>query len=268
MRKYNQLLSINSDSKTIKGLKKGYLTGIMYLSPSKISGKNFCSSASKGCILACLNLAGRGVFNSVQLARYNKSRYFIEDQKNFMLDLVESIIRLKKKAINKGLIPVVRLNGTSDLLWENIKISLDDIFFTSKARKYILDNSQYFGFNPSFNTLYKNKKINIMELFSDVTFYDYTKHKIELRKNALKLNNYNLTFSRCEDNESKALNYLINGYNSAFVFKNKIPSTYKGFKVFNGDESDLRFLDPKNCIIGLIAKGSAKKDNTGFVINN
>ena len=107
-----------------------------------------------------------------------------------------------------------------------------------------------------------------MQLFNHIKFYDYTKHDIQLRKNALKLDNYHLTFSRCEDNERKALNYLINGYNSAFVFKSKIPSKYKGFKVFNGDDTDLRFLDPKNVIIGLLAKGSAKKDKTGFVINN
>ena len=259
MRKYYQILSINSDAKTIKGTKKGYLTGILYLSPSKLSGKNFCSSASEGCIKACLNSAGRGAFNSVQLARYNKSRYFIENKIEFMLDLIESIIRLKKKAHNKNLIPVVRLNGTSDLLWENIRLNSSDVC----SRKYILNNYNLFNVDRV-----NGIPFNIMELFSDVTFYDYTKHKIELRKNALKLDNYNLTFSRCEDNEEKALNYLINGYNSAFVFKNKLPKTYKGFKVFNGDESDLRFLDPDNCIIGLIAKGNAKKDTTGFVINN
>ena len=268
MKKYNQILSINSDAKTIKGTKKGYLTGILYLSPANKSGKNFCASASPGCIAACLNSAGRGGFNSVQLARYNKSRYFIENKTEFMLDLVESIIRLKKKAHNKNLVPVIRLNGTSDLLWENIKINLDDLM----TRKYILNNANYLDrFNNTNKTtidILTNNKFSIIELFSNITFYDYSKHAIELRRNALKLSNYHLTFSRCEDNEQKALNYLINGYNSAFVFKNKLPKTYKGFKVFNGDDSDLRFLDPKNSIIGLIAKGKAKKDTTGFVINN
>ena len=44
-----------------------------------------------------------------------------------------------------------------------------------------------------------------------------------------------------------------------------MPETYLGRPVFNGDESDLRFLDPKNVIVGLYAKGKAKKDTTGFV---
>ena len=101
MRKYYQLLSINSDHKTIKGLKKGYLTGIMYLAPYKLSGRNFCASASNGCIKACLYSAGRGAFNSVQKARIKRSKYFINDRKNFMLDLVESIIRLKRKLLTK-----------------------------------------------------------------------------------------------------------------------------------------------------------------------
>ena len=259
MKKYNQLLSINSDYKTSKGTKKGYLTGIMYLAPHKISGKNFCASASNGCIQACLYKAGRGSFNSVQKARIKKSRYFIENKKDFMLDLIESIIRLQVKSNNKKLIPVVRLNGTSDILFENIKINTSDLM----TRKYIVNNSHLYN-----NDILKSDHFNIMQLFNHIKFYDYTKHDIQLRKNALKLDNYHLTFSRCEDNERKALNYLINGYNSAFVFKSKIPSKYKGFKVFNGDDTDLRFLDPKNVIIGLLAKGSAKKDDTGFVINN
>jgi len=259
MKKYNQLLSINSDYKTSKGTKKGYLTGILYLAPHKISGKNFCASASLGCVLACLYKAGRGAFNSVQKARINKSKYFINDRINFMLDLIESIIRLQIKAKNKNLIPVIRLNGTSDIMWENIKINISDIC----TRKYILNNYDFFNYN-----ILDGAPFNIMQLFSDCTFYDYTKHEINWRKNALKLSNYHLTFSRCEDNEKKALTYLVNGYNSAFVFKNRIPKSYKGFKVFNGDDTDLRFLDPKNVIIGLLAKGDAKKDKTGFVINN
>ena len=247
MNKYYQLLSIDADYKTSKGTKKGYLTGILYLSPANESGKNLCASASTGCIESCLYTAGRGAFNSVQQARYNKSRYFIENRKDFMLDLIESIIRLKIKAKNKNLIPVVRLNGTSDIIFELIKINKINHFDRS-----IINNNSF----------------NIFELFSDITYYDYTKHNIKQRKKALNISNYHLTFSRSENNENIALSYLLNGYNSAFVFSGKLPKTYKGFKVFNGDDTDLRFLDPKNVIIGLIAKGSAKKDNSGFVIHN
>ena len=258
MNKYYQMLSINSDYKTSKGTKKGYLTGILYLSPAKESGKNFCASASAGCIASCLNTAGRGAFNSVQKARYNKSRYFIENKDGFIFDLVKSIIRLKIKAKNKNLMPVVRLNGTSDLLFENIKINISILL----NDKYILNNIDKLNIN-----VLNNDNCNIFDLFSNITFYDYTKHNIKQRKKALNISNYHLTFSRSENNENIALSYLLNGYNSAFVFSGKLPKKYKGFTVFNGDDTDLRFLDPKNVIIGLLAKGKAKKDNSGFVIH-
>jgi hypothetical protein len=59
---------------------------------------------------------------------------------------------------------------------------------------------------------------------------------------------------------------LSNGMNVAAVF-HKVPETYLGRTVINGDETDLRFLDPKGVIVGLKAKGKAKKDTTGFVVS-
>ena len=247
-RKYYQLLSINADTKTKKGLKKGYLTGIMYLAPHKISGRNMCSYASKGCISSCLYSAGRGKFNSVETARINKTKYFLNDKTNFMLDLIESIIRLKKKAENKKLTPVIRLNGTSDLLWENIKINNSALY----NRKYILDNFNYLNI-ISFN--------NIMDLFADVQFYDYTKNPFRVKLP----NNYYLTFSRAENNEQNVEIALKRGLNVAVVF-NELPKKYYGLDVINADETDLRFLDINNAVVGLIAKGDAKRDTTGFVV--
>ena len=258
MNKYYQILSINSDYKTSKGTKKGYLTGILYLSPAKESGKNFCASASAGCIASCLNTAGRGAFNSVQKARYNKSRYFIENKDGFIFDLVKSIIRLKIKAKNKNLMPVVRLNGTSDLLFENIKINISILL----NDKYILNNIDKLNIN-----VLNNDNCNIFDLFSNITFYDYTKHNIKQRKKALNISNYHLTFSRKEDNEQDVLKAIKNGLNVAVVFEKYLPKTYLGLPVFNGDETDLRFTDPKKSIVGLVAKGKAKKDNSGFTIN-
>ena len=57
-----------------------------------------------------------------------------------------------------------------------------------------------------------------------------------------------------------------NGMNVAVVFRKELPATYLGRKVINGDETDLRFLDEKNVIVGLKAKGKAKKDTSGFVV--
>lgn len=252
-RVYNQLFAIGSDAKTIKGETENVMTGILYLSPYKKSGKNFCSHATPGCIIGCLDTAGRGQMNCIQEARLRKSLYFINNKTNFMLDLIESIIRLKKKAHNKGFTPVVRLNGTSDLLWENIKLNTTDVF----SRKYIRDNMGYL----SLHKLYKvNKSFNMMELFNDTTFYDYTKNPFRTTPS-----NYYLTFSRAESNDNNVQIAIERGLNVAVVFET-LPKKYLGRKVINGDKTDLRFTDPKNIIVGLIPKGKAKNDTTGFVV--
>jgi hypothetical protein len=75
-----------------------------------------------------------------------------------------------------------------------------------------------------------------------------------------------LTFSRSETNEALAVDVLRNGGNVAVVFAGVLPSAWQGYNVVNGDESDLRFLDKKNVVVGLRAKGDAKKDTTGFVV--
>jgi hypothetical protein len=95
-----KLLSINQDAKTIKGLNKGYLTGIMYLAPYTLGGKNICPFAkAAGCINACLNTAGRGIFNNVQNARLNRTKLFHNDINAFMNKLAVEIQALEKTAI-------------------------------------------------------------------------------------------------------------------------------------------------------------------------
>lgn len=227
--KYKNLLSVSSDAKTIKGEKFGYLSGILYMLPNKTT----CPMASKGCLKGCLQSAGRGAFSNVKQARKNKRDLFYNDQKYFMFSLVESIKKVVRKATREELIPVIRLNGTSDIDYENIRF----------------DDGK-----------------NIFEKFPEVQFYDYTpRHD---RHAALRgdWSNYHLTFSRKEDNENNAL--LVNqiyGTNVAVVF-DKIPEVYKGRRVINGDDTDLRFLDEKNVIVGLTAKGKAKNDTSGFVV--
>ena len=236
-----KLLSINQDTKTIKGLKKGYLTGIMYLAPYTLGGKNICPFAkAAGCINACLNTAGRGIFNSVQNARLNRTKLYHSDINAFMNKLAVEIHALKKTAIKNGLIPVIRLNGLSDIEFENIR----------------------------FNYEFIGKKLNnvtIFEIFSDLQFYDYTKNpnRDQLPKN------YDLTFSYSNKPEFKKFNDIAikKKMRLAAVFSDQnLPAYFMGLPVLNGDESDLTFLAPKNTILGLYAKGKAKKDVSGFII--
>jgi hypothetical protein len=233
----SRLLGIESDPKTIKGTSQGVLTGILYLAPARLSGWNTCAQASAGCIAACLNKAGRGgLFSNVQEARIAKTRVYYTDRDGFMAQLVAEIAALSRKATKRGLRAAVRLNGTSDIPWERIPVA---------------------------------GHANIMAAFPDVTFYDYTK----ITKRALSWargdmpTNYHLTFSRTESNHADALAVLAAGGNVAAVFRKALPEAWAGVSVINGDETDLRFTDPKGVVVGLKAKGPAKRDQSGFVLD-
>lgn len=226
-----KLLGIDTNSKTVKGQKLGYMTGIMYLSPSIASGKNFCAHASAGCKAACLNTAGRGAMPSVSKARLAKSLFFIRDRAAFIAQLKVEIAALVKRAAKNGFIPTVRLNGTSDLPWENL---------------------------------------GVIECFPDVQFYDYTKNLSRMVKfvNGDMPANYHLTFSRSETtNSAIVVGLLRSGGNVAAVYAGEPPAINFGASVIDGDKSDLRFLDGKGVIVALKAKGQAKKDMSGFVIH-
>lgn len=240
------LLAVNTDAKTSKGQKLGYFTGIMYLSPHKMAnGKtNVCGDATEGCIESCLNEAGRGAFSNVQDARIKKTLEFLENPKEFMVKIYKEIVKLQKKY---GQNLVIRLNGTSDLPFENIKVVLEDRYYS-----------------------------NIFEAFPNVQFYDYTKNPRRVLKN--EIGNYYLTFSRAETklNIEYSRNVLNEGKNVAMVFSKelhekivnmgKVVYNNREVNVIDGDETDLRFLDMPNSIVALKAKGKASKDNSGFVI--
>lgn len=239
MKNAPKLLSVAADAKTVKGTAKGYLTGVLYLAPHTISGYQVCPKASDGCRLACLYTAGRGIYNNTQQSRIAKTKRFHEDREAFMTQLVAEIEALIRKAKRESLIPVVRLNGTSDLPWEKIKCNRNGVAYGS-----------------------------IMEAFADVQFYDYT--KILGRTKALSLPNYSLTFSLAENNDAAAMKALQEGFNVAVVMrvgrKEDKPANWGGYPVVNGDETDLRFLDPQGGhIVGLFPKGKASKDTLGFV---
>lgn len=236
------------NSKTIKGEKQGYTTYIMYLAPHKQNSKgvNLCAKASKGCAEACLFKSGAARFNQVQIGKTNKTEYFLADRKGFMSQLYNEISAIvsnhakvegeKQLSFNGNVLRykkfAIRLNGTSDFPFENLKV--------------------------------RDGK-NIFELFPDVQFYDYT--KLDQRFNKIQPRNYHLTFSRSEDNHTETVDLLNRGYNVAVVFgvksEDDLPKEYLGFPVVNGDESDLRFLDEENVIVGLKYKLMTGKGTAG-----
>jgi len=225
--KEKPLLS-SSNAKLEKGEKMGWMTLGLSLAPYTLSGRQLCPHASKGCAAACLYTAGHGRFDNVKLARLERSKRFLTDRAAFLEQLKAEIKKGQKTAKKKGMRLAVRLNVMSDLPWHNL-----------------IDMSE----------------------FVDVQFYDYTPnpHRM-LQWAAGELpSNYHVTFSRKEDNQDAVALAVAHGVNVATVF-DAVPTGYAGRPVVDGDLSDLRFLDPKNVIVGLKAKGDGKKDTSGFVI--
>lgn len=115
-----------------------------------------------------------------------------------------------------------------------------------------------------------------MQLFPSVPFYDYTKSAKKALDNAKGIHpqNYHVTFSRdSQANETECEQVLRAGGNVSVVFRDTLPAVWKHRPVINGDTTDLRFLDRRakagrsGFIIGLKAKGKAKRDRSGFVVD-
>jgi len=217
-----------NNAKTAKNL---YPTYILYMAPytQNYKGINLCPHASKGCAAACLFTAGRGKFSNVMNARINKANYFVGNKKAFIWQLAAELVKINRLAKETTLI---RLNGTTDI---------DFVYLLKK---------------------YSNLDVNDL---TRLQFYDYTK----VLQRAIRYkdhSSYKVTFSRSEDNETECIEALNQGVNVAAVFSGYLPTTYKGFKVVDGDISDNEMLYYRGVVLGLKAKGEAKKDNSNFVI--
>tara|TARA_R110002012_G_scaffold84403_1_gene211223 strand:+ start:400 stop:1140 length:741 start_codon:yes stop_codon:yes gene_type:complete len=224
------LLSIDN-AKTVKGEKLGIKTYILYLAPHKQNDLkvNICKFASKGCIIACLFSSGMGKFSNVIEGRVNKTNYYVQNRVGFVAQLIKEIEKTKKRHIKKGNKCAIRLNGTSDLNFSSV-----------------------------------------INKFPNIQFYDYTPNIRRAIEN--KLPNYDITFSGKEDNQENVKTAMAHNIKVAIVVNfdttDLIGKTYKGKTFVNGDDTDVRFLDPKGAIVLLRAKGDAKKDTTGFVYHS
>jgi len=229
-----QTLLTAGNAKIIKGEALGYMTKGIHLAPANLSGYEVCQWRSKGCTMACLNTAGRGIMQRTQDSRIAKTKLFFEQRFDFLAKLSKEITSTIKSASKKSMQAVFRPNLTSDIAWEDI-INEDGV--------------------------------TIFEKHGKTQFYDYTKSfkRMKAFLNGELPSNYHLTFSCSETNEKIAKLVLSMGGNVAVVFRNQLPDTWNGIEVVDGDESDLRFLDKQGVVVGLIEKGLAKKDSTGFV---
>ncbi len=234
--------SINSSAKIRKnGVVSSQNTYGLYLAPANTSGYNTCSHSTPECRMGCLNTSGRAGIEimsgtcRIKNARIKKTKLFYEQSEFFMKWLIADIIAQQRIAKKQGMYFSVRLNATSDIDWANVRA---------------------------------NGK-NIFEIFPDVQFYDYTKNP---NKFINKPDNYHLTFSYTGRNWNACQVLLERGFNIAVVFnvkkETKLPDTFNGYKVINGDLTDYRVDDAKGIIIGLVWKRIANRQAEKNVLNS
>jgi hypothetical protein len=244
-----RLLASGKTNAKLKRNGARYLTLGLSLAPHRLSGLGtLCSDASPGCIHLCLNVSGRTVgksesTNMIMRARIARARLYFQDRLRFLAMLRRELELACRRAKRKGLKVIARLNVLSDIDWARV--------------------------HPE-----------IIRDFPQVTFYGYTKHASAMQRFIAGQYpaNYYLTFSRSETNEDTAISFLERGANITVVFDTKysasskqaLPTTWKGFRVIDGDITDLRFLDPRGVVVGLRAKGLARRaenQTIGFVVH-
>jgi hypothetical protein len=261
---FKKLLNIDSNPKTVKGQAHGFMTAVLYLAPYKASGFNVCPMAEQaGCYAGCLNTAGHGGIskggkrmrtaagmlpaNQIQRARIARTRLFINDRPEFFRRLYQEINAFLRKAERAGLTPVIRLNGTSDIIWEKIPMPVSD-------------NTR--GIHCYF--------ANVFAVWPEVQFYDYT--KIYKRFEREQPSNYHLSlsYSLASRKYAQACTRAHDELGASLVVVTR-DAEVRDFHIelggIDGDAHDLRFLDPAGSMVYLKAKGSARKDRSGFVID-
>ena len=232
---FRSLLGVGSNAKTVKSDKSSdWLTAIQYLQPDLATCPN---SIIAECAKACLNTAGRGGMNSVQLVRHDRTRCFHQARGLFESLLKIELASHERKALRLSKQPACRLNGTSDIGWREVINAFPNIMFYDYTKVVARVRRWARGEMPK---------------------------------------NYHLTlsYSSASEKYKQQCDLLLESFphvNVAVVFRSKelvdslVGSKAMGRTVIDGDKTDLRFTDPAGSLVALYAKGAAKHDRSGFV---
>tara|TARA_Y100000593_G_scaffold7131_1_gene13419 strand:+ start:3474 stop:4313 length:840 start_codon:yes stop_codon:yes gene_type:complete len=227
--KVNNLLQDgDGNTKLRKNKKRGFKTVGLNLAPAKLAMVgNTCPASTKGCRESCLDNCGlRAVFTSIHMGKIARTVLWFKDRKRFLEMLDDELERKRYSAERAGDRLAARLNVFSDIPFE---------------------------------------KHGVMDRHPEIEFYDYTKRP---KRFGQVRPNYWVTLSRSENNETQCLYALSQGANVAVVFASiegkqftTLPKTWKGFPVVVGDESDLRFQDPRGRTRGRVVGLELKAPN-------
>lgn len=257
------LFSLDTNPKTLKGQRYGFKTAVLYMAPARLSGVNLCPMAQIAqCEAPCLNTAGNPAYAAGKAkGRLNKAHYFLRDRNAFMNQMVRETARFVLRTRAEGFVPLVRLNGTTDIRWEREGFVLD-----ARTAAYLAQTGRTVPGCTAPPTAGTHVS-NVMQVFPNVQFYDYT--KLANRRDLP--SNYDLTFSY-----SGVPAFAVHvararaaGMRIAVVFRRKsdIPASFLGMQCIDGDDSDIRHIDPQGVVVALYAKGRAKTDTSGFVVD-
>jgi hypothetical protein len=256
---YPRLFS-TENAKAAKASGFGYLNAVHYMAPHDLGGVgNLCSHASAQCIALCLgHYSGQAGMvtnletdtNAARESRKLKAQLFMQSRGDYMNRLARDIIKLDAQAARDGLQLCVRLNGSTDIVWERVSFQIDAR--TAKALRL----PEYVG-----------RVMTLPQMFPAIQFVEYTKNPTRLGKAP---RNLDLTLSYSGANARACVDALLAGHNVAMVFHGGLPASFAGFPVIDGDKHDLRHLDAKGgFIVGLSPKGrKAKRDASGFVVTH
>ena len=270
------MLLTTGNPKIAKGEGLGYLTSILHLAPARLSGYNTCPMASKGCTSACLNTAGMGGIvkigedtNDIQRSRIEKTKWYFQNRDTFMKQLTKDIYSAMRLADKNNLIPAFRLNGTSDIRWEYSGIMetfQNEIFYDYTAipnRRDIPSN-----YHLTFSRKENNEHLIPEALANGMNI------AVVFRKNGAKVKKVYTLAEQLANKEKreKAIakrdpNKPKKPYAPRKIDLSWVPDTFYNVPVHNGDTNDLRFLDPKGVVVALMAKGKAKYDTSGFIVD-
>lgn len=228
-----ELLAIDGNAKTVKGQKEGFKTAILYLTPASGSGENVCAMAALAqCDEPCLNTAGRGAMSNVQIARLRKTLFYVQYREQFLALLRKEIRRCVNSIVKSGYTPLIRLNGTSDIRWENYGIPQE------------FPEVQFYDYTKLINRRNVPANYDLTFSYSGVALYQ------PIVKKAVDAGMRIAVVFRTR----KVVEEMLN-----------VGQRFMGMEVVDGDDNDIRHTDPIGSVVALYAKGKAKYDTSGFV---
>lgn len=203
----------------------------LHLAPADSAGRRSVCPFAGACKALCLDGAGNPAYaRGKSRARIARTLFWHDRPELFLIMLTAEIAAHVADARARGMRPAVRLNATSDILWERCPVTIP------------ADLSHYLQQRYGVRVAAREHR-SIMAAFPRVQFYDYTKVPWAYRAHRIP-RNYHLTYSYDPQNLAHVSDALAIGWNVAVPFSGRdLPREFMGRPVIDGDVHDYRPAD-------------------------